>query len=352
VSVFSIILVVFYAGSVFAAIAQSLFKKRFGDHLAYLLSFFSFMLAASRPESFPDVLVYEEIYNDAATGDFSSPVYWLTHSEPGFKILSYTISLSGLDFRGLLFFIAIFSFLLLIIISRIANTSFAYLWFTYFSLHFITRDLGQIRLSIASHLLVIAILQHNTMRSITLGSAASFAFQYFSLVVVLIAKMVSRVRLTPLLMLLLVFGSILAGNFINFDVISVIAPQKLVDNYAGTDFIAPSGLGFILPAVRNLMFLLLFMWIIKGRIRLKIYNTWAWMALLSVCSYLLLSGSELIAQRFAAYFSAIIPLAFGYLMNKISDSGKGVGAAFAVIILFFLFNFIVGFYLNTFVWGA
>ena len=93
----------------------------------------AFIVAAYRPEYFPDVDTYEIMYEFAATGDFNEPAYWISHGEPGFKVLAYLISLAGLDYSSFLLMMSCISGLLLLLISRISSVPFSYLWFTYFS---------------------------------------------------------------------------------------------------------------------------------------------------------------------------------------------------------------------------
>ena len=146
---------------------------KIGNVLAVAAALTSFGMAAFRPEHFPDVDTYELMFEFATSGEFNNPVYWFGHGEPGFKILSYSMFLGGFSYSGFLVIMAAISCLLLFYISRISGVPIAYFWFTYFSFYFITRDLGVIRLAIASHLIVIFFLQRAVIwQAVTLITAS------------------------------------------------------------------------------------------------------------------------------------------------------------------------------------
>ncbi len=317
-----------------------------GNFLSILVAIIAFIIAALRPWYFPDVDTYELIYDHGATGDFNNPLYWAAHGEPGFKIFTYVASISGINYDEFLILMASISCMLLIYISRISNIPFAYLWFTYFSFYFITRDLGVIRLSIASHLIVIAFLQRKMIWHIFTLAIATLTFQYFAFVAIL-ARFMSRLKINWLSILILFGLSFSLSSFLSFDGISFLLPEETANNYQDSAEVAASTSSIIVPVTRNLFFALLIFYLLKDKTNHKLIRLLIWAALLSATMYVMTSGILVVAQRFAAYFGAAVPLTLAYLMH--SDGYKN--HQFLLIIIFAILNFISLFYFNNFVWA-
>ena len=344
-STFSLYILTLYFFALCAVFVSRFLNIRIGNVLAAAGALAAFGVAAFRPEYFPDVPAYKEIYEFSALGDFSNPAYWIGHGEPGFKILSYSLSLTGLSSSGFLVAIAAISCFLLFYISRISGVPLAYFWFTYFSFFFITRDLGVIRLSIASHLIVIFFLQRAVIWQAVTLITASLSFQYFAFVAVL-AKPLSRFKINWLSISLLFMISFLVIPFISFENFKFVLPQDRVNNYTGSVNVAAGGAGIIIPILRNLFFAFFLYYFYKNKLRLRQFRLWIWAAFLSVSFYIMASGLLVVAQRFSAYFGAVVPLALAFLMVRRSTRNDN----FFLVVLVCLLNFISLFYFNDFVW--
>jgi hypothetical protein len=316
---------------------------KIGNFLAALIAATAFGVAAFRPRHFPDVDTYKLMYEFAASGDFNNPAYWAAHGEPGFKILSYSISLLGLDYSDFLMIMAAFSYFLLLYISRISSVPFAYLWFTYFSFFFITRDLGVIRMAIASHLIVIFFIHRKFIWQAVSITFASLAFQYFALVAVL-AKPFSRVKIDWLSISLLFLISFVASNFVSFE--NTLIPEMQRNAYAGTVSSESGGNSIIFPVVRNLFFAFLIYFLMKNQTRFQHYKLLIWAAFLSAAIYIMTSDILIVAQRFSAYFGTAVPLALAFLMQRKSIRNP----QFFLVFLATLFNFVLLFYFNSWIW--
>ena len=95
----------------------------------------------------------------------------------------------------------------------------------------------------------------------------------------------------------------------------------------------------------NLFFASFLYYFYKNQIRFRQYRLWIWAAFLSVSFYIMASGILLVAQRFSAYFGAIIPLALAVLMIRQSARND----RFFLVVFVCLLNFISLFYFNDFV---
>jgi hypothetical protein len=84
----------------------------------------------------------------------------------------------------------------------------------------------------------------------------------------------------------------------------------------------------------------------RTKLEIQEYRPWIWLAFLSSISYIAFSGILVIAYRFSAYFGAIFPLAFAFLLNQSDSSNR----KFAFIFLILSFSFFIGLYMNNFVW--
>jgi len=340
---FSLIILTLYFFTFSAVFVARFLNIKIGNVLAAATALTAFGVAAFRPWHFPDVDTYKVMYEFAASGDFNNPAYWAAHGEPGFKILSYSISLLGLDYSDFLMIMAAFSYFLLLSISRISSVPFAYLWFTYFSFFFITRDLGVIRMAIASHLIVIFFIHRKFIWQAVSITFASLAFQYFALVAVL-AKPFSRVKIDWLSISLLFLISFVASNFVSFE--NTLIPEMQRNTYAGTVYSESGGNSIIFPVARNLFFAFLIYFLMKNQTRFQHYKLLIWAAFLSAAIYIMTSDILIVAQRFSAYFGAAVPLALAFLMQRKSIRNP----QFFLVVLATLFNFVLLFYFNSWIW--
>ena len=331
----SIYLATLYFFTVGAAFFSRFTNVNVGNFLSILIAIIAFILAGLRPWYFPDVDTYELIYDHGATGDFSNPLYWAAHGEPGFKIFTYVASISGLNYDSFLILMASISCMLLIYISRISKIPFSYLWFTYFSFYFITRDLGVIRLSIASHLIVIAFLQRKMIWHIFTLGIATLTFQYFAFVAIL-ARFMSRLKINWLSLLILFLLSFSLSSLLSFDGISFLLPEETANNYQDSAEVAVSSSSIIVPVVRNLFFAFFILFLLRDKTDSQLIRLLIWAALLSATMYVMTSGILVVAQRFSAYFGAAVPLTLAYLMH--SDGFKN--HQFLLVATFVILNFI------------
>ena len=314
---------------------------RLGNFIAILTSLVAFIAAGLRPAEFPDVDTYEIIYNLSSIGDFNNTLYWLSHGEPFFKILAYIFNYLGSNFKVFLLFMALLSYYLLLKISKISKIPFSYIWFLYFSFFFITRDLGVIRLSIASHLIVIMLLQRKFISQILVVAFSSLTFQYFSFLA-LAAPLLSRFKLTVFRVSFLIVTSIFLSSLLSLDIILNYIPEKQAISYYGIEMAEPT----LTPIIRNLLFAGFIFFLFKKQLKNPKFNSWVWAAFLSVILYILTFNILIISQRMGAYFGAIIPIALAYKLSRAESSGS----MFFIISFISVLNFITVFYYNDFVW--
>ena len=321
-------------------------NKKIGSFIAYAVSFFAFMLAGFRPDYFPDVDTYKLMFEFASTGDFENSSYWLSHGEPGFKIFSWVISQIALDYRFYLLTIELLSFILLIIASRQTRVKFVYVWFFYLSTFFVTRDLGSLRLSIASHLIVIALSHRRVLDSIFILAFCSLSFQYYSFVAAL-SIFISKYKFNCIRVFIIIIASLAFAPYLKLDLMSGFALEHQLNNYNLANTKSLGWQSIILPTVRNLLFAIIVVVLYK-RIKIgKIQKIWIISLYLSVVSYIIFKDFLIIAQRFSAYFGAILPFALAWICDKRNHS---MFFKFHLITLFFIINFIILFYYNDFVW--
>ena len=342
---YSLVIATLYLATFGSALVARFLNVRIGNILAVAAALIAFGVAAFRPWYFPDVDTYEIMYEFAASGNFNDPAYWIAHGEPGFKILSYSLSFLGLDYSGFLAIMAALSCVLLFYISRLSSVPFAYLWFTYLSCYFITRDLGVIRLAIASHLIVIFFLQRKFIWQAVSIIIASVGFQYFALVAIL-AKPFSRIKIDWFSILLLFVFSYVCAKFIIFENVKFLLPEDRVNNYAGSAVVQASGFSILVPMARNLFFASFLYLLMKSEIRLRRYRLWVWSAFFSVSFYIMASGILVVAQRFSAFFGAVLPLALAFLMQRQSIRNDRFYLVATVCVL----NFLSLFYFNSWIW--
>jgi len=311
---FSRWLILVYFFSMVSVVVTKYASAKLGNAIAVLGSIVAFTMAAFRPSSLPDYVEYALIYEQSSSGDFQNPEYWLIHGEPGFKILSYIISLSEFDHIGLMIFMSALSLALLVLTARISNIKFTYLWFTYFSIYFITRDLAQIRLAIALHLIAISTLQTSFYRKLILGALTSLTFQYFSFIAIA-ATFLSRMRPNIKIFLFLISASLIFGTLTTFQDIVPIIPARQLGAYEDSEHILPGHSMVLLPLVRNFILTMIAYFMVRKNLEIQKYRVWIWLAFLSTISYIAFGGILILAHRFAAYFGAIFPLIFACILN-------------------------------------
>jgi len=342
---FSISIIILYLFSLISTLIGRYTNINIGNYFSKIIALVTFIFASFRPKNFPDLDTYEIIFNAASVGDFTNEAYWLTHGEPGFKIIIYLLHICGIDFFGFLVFMSLLSYVLLIYISKISKIPFTYLWYTYFSFYFITRDLGIIRLSIASHLIVLMFLKRKYIWKLLTLIFAAFTFQYF-VIIVFAAPLLSKIKLNIIIISFLLLASYMLSKYINFESLTFLMPEKQMVSYDGTDQVSGVSSSSISAIIRNLIFAIFIFFLFKNESKNVSYNSWIWSAILSVLIYILTSNILVISQRFSAYFGAIIPLAFSFKMTKVNSTNL----IFIMILFLSLLNFISVFYYNDFIW--
>lgn len=332
--------------TVVTVLFSRLIDLRTGNALAYLVAIGAFLTAAMRPTHFPDLDTYQLMFDAASTGDFSDPLYWALHGEPGFKIFSYFLYSVGINFSGFLVVMSLISFFLLTYISRLGKIPFSYLWLAYFSFYFITRDMGITRMAIASHLIVIFFLHRRFFWKSFSILIATLSFQYFALAAILI-NLFTKIKIywfTILLLFLISFG---LSGFINFESVKFVLSVEQANNYGDTNIMQAGPSSIIVPIFRNLFFAFFLYFFMKNEINYKYYRIWIWSAFFSAAFYILASGILLVAQRFSAYFGVIIPIAMAYLMQRNSQKMD----TFLLVFFLCILNFISVFYFNSWLWA-
>jgi hypothetical protein len=314
--------------------------------MAYAVSLFAFIVASLRPDHFPDVDTYELMFEFASIGNFEDSLYWLSHGEPGFKIFSFIFSKITLDYRFYLLTLALSSYMLLIIASRIAGVKFVYVWFFYLSTFFITRDLGVIRLSIASHLIVIALSQKRILSSISTLALSSLSFQYYSIISIL-PIYISKFKINYIWIFLFIMVCFALTPYINLEIMSIFALEKQLDNYNLSESSGTGLQSVIIPTVRNLLFAIIVFLLYRGTKIERVQKIWMISLFLSILSYVFFHNFLILAQRFSAYFGAILPFALAWICDKQNHRNN---LKFNLTTIFFVINFISLFYYNDFVW--
>ena len=344
-SYFSLTIFLLYLFSTSAAFFTRYINTKVGNFVAIILAFITFIIAASRPWYFPDVDTYFLMYEHAASGDFGNPLYWAAHGEPGFKIFTYYAYHAFDNFDIYLLVIALLSYTLLFSISKISSVPFAYLWFTYFSFYFVTRDLGTLRLSIASHLIVIFFLQRKIIWQVISLGIATTTFQIFSFIAIF-AKMISRVKINLTSISILFFISYAFSGLLDFEGIKFLIPEDRANNYGGSNVVSAGGVSIAIPIIRNLFFACLIFYLLKDKTRDQFVRLLIWSAFLSAALYIMTSGILVVAQRFSAYFGAAVPLALAFLMNDNYFKNH----QFLLVLAACFFNFLTLFFFNDFIW--
>ena len=344
-SSYSILIVLFYMMTVITVFLSRFINFRTGNTLAYLVAAGAFLTASMRPMHFPDIDTYQQMFEAASTGEFSDPLYWALHGEPGFKIFSYFLSFAGINFSGFLIAMSLISFFLLTYIARLGKIPFSYLWFAYFSFYFITRDMGIIRMALASHLIVIFFLHRKFFWQSFSIILATLSFQYFALAAIFI-KPFTKIKIDWFSILLLFLISFGLSGFISFESVKFLLSVEQVNNYGDTDIVQAGSSSIIVPILRNMFFAFFLYFLMKNEVNYKFYRLWIWSAFFSVAFYILASGILLVAQRFSAYFGVIIPIAMAYLMQRTNQKSD----TFLLVVFLCILNFISVFYFNSWLW--
>lgn len=345
-SYYGIVVLHIYFATLISLYIYRFFNQKIGTYIAYAVSFFAFITAGLRPDHFPDVDTYELMFEFASSGEFNDPSYWLAHGEPGFKIFSFAFSIISVDYRLYLLTIAFLSYILFIFASRVARVKFVYVWFFYLSTFFVTRDLGVIRLSIASHLIVIALSQEKKLSSLLTLTLSSLSFQYYSIVSVL-SIVISKFKINNIRFVLVFVVTFVLAPYINLDLISIFALEKQLDNYNLSGFDSPGLQSVMVPILRNLLFFIIVLLLFKRVNIERIQKIWIISIFFSVVAYIFFYNYTILAQRLSAYFGAVLPFALAWTFDKENLRSH---SKFYFVTLFSVINFIGLFYFNDFVW--
>ena len=342
-SIYSSILIALYIISAILVIVERVNRNNIGNLTTLFVSFCAILMAAFRPEVFPDVDVYEVIFDAAATGAFNDPEYWLVHSEPGFKIICFLIASTGVGVKGLFVFMSLLSYGLLIVTSRLAKVGISYLWFTYFSFYFIIRDLGQIRLAIASHLIVLVVLQSKVLTQLLLGGINILSFQAFAFMAQL-SSFLAKIRPTIGIFVTLIIFSFLLGNRVTINETQLFISERLFDKWS-TSYQLELG-SVTLGASRNVILGFVAYWMLQSELNNRTYRLWIWMLFLSAVGYIFFMNIVVVGMRVGAYFGAILPLVFAYSLSTHKMKNQRFRIPFIVCII----NFILNTYSNDWFW--
>ena len=339
---FGFLILILYFFTCCGIFVTKFLNSRIGLFLSIIFSSLSFFMVSVRPDSFPDVLSYNQMFIHASSGNFENPFYWAAHGEPGFKVLSFLLSELGFDFSDFKIFLAVLSFLLLLLISYLSNVNFSYIWFSYFSLFFITRDLGVVRLGLSSHFIVLFFLIGSRFyKSISILVSTTF-FQYFSFLVIFLSFF-KRYHLTYKLFFILLFLSFFFSKFVNPDIVSIYFPS-LLETYSDTYHVKETASLF--PIIRTLIFALVVFFFLRNmdldfRIKLLIIS-----AFFSFFSYVVFYDVLILSQRFSAYFGSVLTVLLSYILSHKTKFSYN----FYIIFCLCFLNFATVFIFNSFVW--
>lgn len=320
-----------------ASLGASFFKLKSANRTSYALAFAAFVFAGLRPDSFPDYYEYIQIISSAQSGNFSDPMYWAVHGEPGFKILIYILSSISDSYQFIFFSISMLTYVFIVMLTRELSLKFAVVWFFYLSFFFITRDLGQIRLSLASILIAYAMTRDSFTKAIIFGGVSSLLFQYLSVFVVFFIFIFKAFKFNNKTAVLIIFTTIILSYYVNFDIISNVFNSKLIENYEGTSYVSLDDAGNMLPMLRNAIVFIIIFWYLKDFSAIKTFNVYIWASFFSFVSYIIFMDIPILSQRMAAYFGSIIPFAFANVMtlakSKLTKHIAIYGTALSVFIL-------------------
>lgn len=229
----------------------SLGNRRISAYLSLPVIFACFVSAGLRGDLFPDTIEYYKIFDEiSAVTPFQSEFYSI-HGEVGFKLLTALLLWVLGDPAAAMTVYALISFSLLVIISRQNDLNVCAVWLVYYSSSFLLKDLAQIRNSVASLLVVFAVLSTSQVAIFSRLLAASFFFQYGAIGAYLF-KLVKRweqfvifAALAALLSLVLHFETILA----------IFGDVGYLRQYADTNYIDPAQHNAV-PAIARTLLLL------------------------------------------------------------------------------------------------
>ena len=122
-------------------------------------------------------------------------------------------------------------------------------------------------------------------------------------------------------------------------------PEQQLQVYGGTNMVTETDSSVLFPILRNLFFAILAYYLYYNLRVVKLQRTWLVALFLSVATYLIFSNVLILAQRFSAYYAAILPIAMAWILEKSNNNKK-----FNFVIFIFIFNFASLFYFNDFVW--
>lgn len=288
------------------------------------LALTAFVLAGVRSYDYPDTEGYMEIYNSIKLNSIDSEEFKNISSEYGYNLIIKLLFL-GIDNVEYIFLIsALVSFSLLLIISRNLKLNFSAVWLLYYSSAFLTRDLGQTRLSIACLLVVLFMTNLNKITGVLSYLCSIFALQLLSGVSILMYL----VKIRRVIFLCLVIPvSIICFYYLDFSLIlRYIPPFYLIDRYEGTSYISAESGGSIAAIVRSLsllLFSLFFTRKLHGDENVRVMN---FSLLFSLLCYITFYNIPIIAQRFGAYFISVdvFMLSLIFLKNRTLLTSLGV----------------------------
>lgn len=277
------------------------------------LAIIAFVLAGVRSYDYPDTEGYMEIYNSIKLNSIDSEEFKNISSELGYNLIIKLLFLGIENIEYIFLISALVSFSLLLIISRNLKLNFSAVWLLYYSSAFLTRDLGQTRLSIACLLVVLFITNLNKITGV-LSYLCIFAFQLLGGVSILIYL----VKIRSVIFLCLVIPvSIVCFYYLDFSLmLGYIPPFYLLDRYEGTSYISAESGGSIAAIVRSLsllLFSLFFMRKLHGDENVRVMN---FSLLLSLLCYIIFYNIPIIGQRFGAYFISVDVFILSLIFKK------------------------------------
>lgn len=313
--------------SIGVALIYSIGKYPALDMVSKVLAVFAFGLAAFRSDEFPDYREYLEIYRITSEAGFLDVLKLNLHGEVGFKIVILLLDRLFDNPISIFLFSAIASFLLLILVARRLDLSFSQVWVGYFSFFFITKDLGQIRYSVASLLVIYAYTLSGVAGKTLVAIISSLFFQYFSFFPILVLKILDGIKFEWSMIFLLIFVAIVGSFFIGFDLLSLIAPEKIVDNYYGTDYVSGSMDGAFQAIFRSFLIWIFVYYSIQGRKFSAIERDLVLAIPVSIFFYILFWQVPIVSQRIGGFFASVIPFVMAIVVRR---SRNGV-----VLLLYF-----------------
>lgn len=299
------------------------------------LALITFLLAGVRSYDYPDTEGYMETYNSIKLNSIDSEEFKNISSELGYNLIIKLIFLVIDNSQYIFIISALTSFLLLLIISRNLKLNFSAVWLLYYSSAFLTRDLGQTRLSIACLLIVLFMTNLNKITGVISYLFSIFTFQLLSGVSILIY--LAKIRIYIFLCVAIPV-SIIFFYYFDFSYISRFIPAfYLIDRYEGTSYISMENGGSIPAIVRSLSLILYSLYFAKKlhadeNIKIMIFSL-----LLSLLCYITFYNIPIIGQRFGAYFICvdvfIISLIFKKNRNFLTSLGVAMYSAATFIFL-------------------